>query len=546
MFHSGDKTDNGEGGLYAEWEWHGGAMGGVVVTKPAAAILHLYKIPSSFVPVGGMNVIGVQQALRGLVSLRASLPPGGDHPAMRALSIQPKSGRWKDAKLPALFPHQKFAYGAFMSGQHCTSADRPVESGILHARCGFGKTLVVGHILSHLCGAALIVVPSSIAQDQWLRHLSAWGVSCRKVEGRMVSFNTVSAVVVTYSMISSRTRHSESMRRDLDTVLAVYYSALVLDEAHLVPAPIFRLTCKNVTRDVTIALTATMSRTDGRICDLPLLVGGNVLFSSEKSGDDHMFSATNASSSSALSLERRVLEVPLCDSMLSAWNAATGPKKQVVVILNPNKMSLLIQILSEHKDKKCIVFCDWTRVIHCICHVLDSDVRVGCVYGPLSGSSSSTSRANVLESFARAEGGGVLLLTSVGEVALDIPSLEVVVELTSNRSGAASKQRVGRVLRHVEGKMTAFSYVLLTSGASEVQVVEERDSVRAEKVMPFCNLTAYQEEMISSSIDHELSRVKRSDISSTSSSRGHKSRAAHVLLRKRIGVQSNSKPGSMC
>ena len=412
------------------------------------AFLMAHNVPLDQIPLCSTNVIGYTEVLIGLRRHRENQKAAG-----YVLPIDPVWGRTlREAVLPPLREYQRQAVNAFVN--QCT-----LQSGIIHAPPGFGKTFTSMHIASHQQGAVMILTPTTIARDQWVDVLRTRGVDTL-VLGRDDGFvwGGVGAVVSTYHIVASRHKLSRDLAAIVARALTISYGTLILDEVHVVPAPTFSTVCETVFRRITLGCTATLVRSDDRIKDLHDLVGGPVRF--EASREDL------AATGFFATVEHEVYGVPM-DAMFLAKTHDGEYNRRILNTLNPEKLACALAIIIRHKQKT-IVFCDWMQALQPVVSVMGATGED--IFGPLSGITSHAERKGCLDRF-RSAPRGVLVISRVGELALDIPDAEVCIQLSCTKSIGSAIQREGRVTRHVDGKQPK-NYIVVTQGSPEAQNVE--------------------------------------------------------------------------
>lgn len=409
-----------------------------------------HRIPLDLIPVYGSNVVGISEVLKGLKKWREQLRSDGNE-----IPVDPVTGRGLSLSvLPPLREHQVQAVQSFLD------KGSPL-SGTLDAPPGFGKTFTSLHIAKNGEGAVLILVPTTIARDQWCKTLRTRGVNTFVLgEDRVFRWGENGAVLATYWLMTTKhTALSEQLSETLSKVLTVSYGTLILDEAHKVPAPIFSTVCGMVFRKTTIGCTATLVRSDGKIADLDSLIGGPVRFSITYDAltEQGLFPE----------VEDSVLSVPM-HADFACRMEEEGFSKQLLTTLNPNKLSLASALVREHQQKS-IFFCDWVVALPHVASFL-RDTQPFPVFGPLSGSSNARERESTLSAF-RDLPTGVLVISRIGEMALDVPDAAVCIQLSHTRSVEAAVQRRGRITRKAEGKQPK-SYILVSQDTAEAQNTE--------------------------------------------------------------------------
>lgn len=409
------------------------------------------RIPLDLIPVYGSNVVGITEVLKGLKTLRARNRAEG-----LEIPVDPLTGSGLDvAVLPPLREHQVEAVRSFMK-------DGALLSGTLDAPPGFGKTFTSLHIAKNQSGAVLILVPTTIARDQWCKTLRTRGVNVFVLgEDRVFRWGEYGAILATYWLVTTKqSALSDDLASVLSRVLTVSYGTLILDEVHKVPAPIFSTVCGMVFRQTTIGCTATLIRSDGRIKDLDELIGGPVRFSVDYE--------TLTGQGLFPEVEDKVLSVPMHTSFGARMEDGEF-NKQLLTTLNPNKLSLASMIVRKHQQKS-IVFCDWVRALAPTASFLRATQPLP-VLGPLSGASKSHERESTLSAFRNLPIGGVLVISRIGEMALDVPDAAICIQISHTRSAEAAVQRRGRITRKSDGKRPK-SFILVSQGTPEAQNTE--------------------------------------------------------------------------
>lgn len=378
--------------------------------------------------------------------------------------VQADCGRLCDAdltRIPAR-PCQEEAIAA-------VSKDGVPFNGILEAATGFGKTIVALHACRGLRSPVLVVVPTNIARDQWVRKLREVGVSVYVLgSDQRLPWLKVGAVVCTYWVLTATGSIGADLRENINRALTVSYGAMILDEVHKSPADVFGTAFRLVMRSSTLGLTATLSRPDGRESLLPQLVGGDVLYST------HLDALSK--SGHAPTLDVAIVRVPWHPAFDRARTAREG-RTTLVNALNPCKLALMRLLLRNHgatggSGCKAIVFCDWLRALPWVAaHVRAAGV---CVFGPIAGGASDKTRQLALAAFRDAPS-GALVISAVGEMALDVPELDLCIELTHKADRGRTQQRHGRTTRVGASEKRSRAVILVNDDSPELATVEKRE-----------------------------------------------------------------------
>ncbi len=131
---------------------------------------------------------------------------------------------------------------------------------------------------------------------------------------------------------------------------------------------------------------------------------------------------------------------------------------------NPNKFIILQYLIQRHEERgdKIIVFSDKPKILEKYAQMLKIAVAHGSV--------STEERQLILEYF-RKNKINTIFLSSIGDTAIDLPSANVVIQLSSFfGSRKQEAQRLGRIMRPKEnecGQYNAFFYTLVSLQTSE-------------------------------------------------------------------------------
>jgi len=348
--------------------------------------------------------------------------------------------------------------------------------GTIVAATGFGKTNIGLMAIKRFLAKnpnrkVLIVVPSDPIKIQWQEKLNDWSLQ---------------AEVLTMYMTSH---------------LKYKCDLLVIDELHKVAAPTLYSTFENVNYKIILGLTATFERLDGR----------DILLSKHAPVVDEV-TITESIQNNWLSDYREYLVLiepddieeyqkinkefiehfsffgynfGLAMKMATDWKARANlakqkcsgddfkdVNKQILIHAmgfsrtlqarkkyinnHPKKIELTNLILEHRQNKKCITFSATISMAE--------KIKYGKVY---SGKDSVKKGRITLAEFINQNKGVVNSIYKLNEGFND-PSLSVAIILGMNSSKTVKKQRLGRVLRHQEGK-TVEIFNLVLKGTVEEQ-----------------------------------------------------------------------------
>jgi DNA excision repair protein ERCC-3 len=235
---------------------------------------------------------------------------------------------------------------------------------------------------------------------------------------------------------------------------------IVLDEAHHVPAPIFRRAADLQSKH-RLGLTATPVRESDDEEEIFTLVGPPI-----GTDWDALFRAGFVQEP-----EVEIRYVPWTDEItLNEWRSADGRERHAIAAQNPAKIDEVRRLRRRHTDAKTLVFADY----------LDQGRDVAEALGVpfVSGETRHGERRRLFEEFRRGDR-DALVVSRIADEGIDLPDAELAVVVSglggSRRQGA---QRAGRTMRPAG---SALLYVLATQGTSEEDFARRQMRHLAEK-----------------------------------------------------------------
>ena len=327
------------------------------------------------------------------------------------------------------------------------------QAGVLVGPPGSGKTVAALGALTEVGGETLILVPSRELAGQWReeiqRHTTVDAENVGEYHGGTKQIRPIT--IATYQ-IAGMDRHRK-LFDDRE------WGLIVFDEAHHVPAPVFRQSAALQSKH-RLGLTATPVRESDDETDIYTLIGPPL-------GTD--WSALfDAGFVAEPEVELRYL--PWDDEIAeNEWANADGRERHVLAGSNPRKIEETEKLLAEH-DGKALVFVDYLDQGEAIAEELDAPF--------VSGETPHHRRERLFESF-RTGDRDALVVSRVGDEGIDLPNAELAVVASglggSRRQGA---QRAGRTMRPV-GR--AEVVVLATHGTREEEFARKQMRHLAEK-----------------------------------------------------------------
>jgi DNA excision repair protein ERCC-3 len=327
------------------------------------------------------------------------------------------------------------------------------QAGVLVGPPGSGKTVAALGAFAGVGGETLVLVPSRELAGQWrqelLRHTSIDPADIGEYHGGSKQLRPVT--IATYQ-IAGMDRH----RGLFD---GREWGLVVFDEAHHVPAPVFRRSTALQAKH-RLGLTATPVRESDDEKEIYTLIGPPL-------GTDwsQLFDAGFVAEPA---VELRYL--PWDDEFAeNEWANAEGRNRHVLAGTNPRKIEETQRLLAE-SEGKALVFVDYLDQGEAIADALDAPF--------VSGETPHHRREKLFEAF-RTGDEEALVVSRVGDEGIDLPNAELAVVASglggSRRQGA---QRAGRTMRPV-GR--AEVVVLATHGTREEEFARRQMRHLAEK-----------------------------------------------------------------
>ncbi len=371
-------------------------------------------------------------------------------------------------------PHQAGALAAWE-----TSGRR----GVVVLPTGAGKTFVAQLALQSTRQSALVVVPTLDLLHQWYAGLRAAfpGVEVGLLGGGSRDYDAP-LLVSTYVSAAAEAER-----------LGNRFALLIFDEVHHLPAAFTRVIAQYSIAPYRLGLTATPERSDGRDRDLLALVGPTVYSRTpdELAGDalapfDEIrlrvsltadertrYQAAIARRNSFLESRRIGL------GSLQGWRnfvraSAGSPEGRAAMIAHrearriafhaEEKFRVLDEILTKHAGRRTLIFTDDTTMVY----------RVAEEYllPAITHQTPVKERHATLAHF-RAGRYPVIVSSRVLNEGVDVPEAAVAIVLSGTGAKREYIQRLGRVLRPLEGKR-AVLYEIVAEGTGEENVSRRR------------------------------------------------------------------------
>jgi len=379
----------------------------------------------------------------------------GDALAMQLTHELPDGSPWH------LRDYQRDAIDAFSTGPDA-------GSGVVVLPCGAGKTVVGVASMVRLGMRTLILATGHTALQQWKREIlrrtnlredQVGEFSARKRELRDVT-------ITTYQLLTWR-KEKHAVPAHFKLFYEANWGFVIYDEVHLLPAPIFREAAYLQARR-RLGLTATLVREDGREGDVFALVGPKRFDMPWKRLEEEGWIAT------ARCIEIRV---PLEGRQRAIYATSPAREKFNIASKNAAKLAIVEKLIQRHEGESIVVLGTFVDQLEWIARRFDLPL--------VTGKTKSSDRDLLFGAFRSGES-KVLLLSKVGNFAVDLPNASVAIQISGTfGSRQEEAQRLGRVLRAKEGANQAVFYTLVSQDTREQEFAERRQLFLAEQGYPY-------------------------------------------------------------
>ncbi|KAJ1446781.1 P-loop containing nucleoside triphosphate hydrolase protein [Pelagophyceae sp. CCMP2097] len=368
------------------------------------------------------------------------------------------------------------------------------RSGIIVLPCGAGKTLTAIVAAATVKRSTLVLCTNATAVAQWKAQFLMW----TSVDPVRVSLFTADVkeplhaecgiLVTTYHMVCYSGRRSAEGQRLIEAVQGREWGLMLLDEVHVVPAVTFRRVLAVCNAHCKLGLTATLVREDDLITDLNFLIGPK-LYEANWMDLTHAGHLANVQCvevwcEMAAPFYREYLRAGGVVRTAAKKGAEDGDdapeaapvkgrthadlrRQRLLYVLNPVKFRAAEYLVKYHEARgdKVILFSDDVYALLQYAKALQRPA----IYG----ATKESERQAILGSFRFNAVVNTVCLSKVGDVAIDLPEANVIVQVSSHfGSRRQEAQRLGRILRAKPGAdgdgFNAFFYTLVSTDTSEM------------------------------------------------------------------------------
>ncbi|KAH9598989.1 Helicase/UvrB [Trypanosoma melophagium] len=364
------------------------------------------------------------------------------------------------------------------------------HQGVIVLPCGAGKTLTGIGAATTVKKRTIVMCINVMSVLQWQREFLRWTnlsedqvtvcISDKKQMPGDVFITTYNMLVAKRTVLNDQEQSADARLTSqiLASVEEQPWGLLLLDEVHTALAHHFQEVLNRVKYKCVVGLSATLLREDDKISDLRHLVGPKLY-------EANWLELTRAGFLARVECAevRCPLPLPFFTEYITANTDAnpfarrgTTPLASGVVCFNPYKLWCAQALLEFHRNRsppdKVIIFCDDLEGVHYYARHLKIPF--------MDGKTSEFERANLLQYFQFSSDINAIILSRVGDVALDIPCASVIIQITGlGASRRQEAQRLGRILRPKPPSLDntcSFFYTLVSQDTHEVQQSYGRQS----------------------------------------------------------------------
>ncbi len=337
-------------------------------------------------------------------------------------------------------------------------------SGVICLPCGAGKTIVGMAAMAQVQENTLILTTSLTSVRQWQRELldktDLPEEAIAEYSGERKS--TAPVTLATYQILTYRP-HKEADFLHFSLFQARSWGLIIYDEVHLLPAPVFRITAELQARR-RLGLTATLIREDGREGDVFALIGPKRYDVPWRELESQGFIAT------ACCTEIRVTQ----DSEQQMLYAVAPRRQQFrIAAENPRKVEVVKQLVNQEAGHKILVIGEYLEQLKTLATATDFPL--------ITGKTSQKKREELYSWFRESKLSG-LVLSRVGNFALDLPDADVLIQVSGKYGSRQEEaQRLGRILRPKSDGRTARFYTLVSQRTCEEDFARHRQLFLTEQ-----------------------------------------------------------------
>ena len=413
---------------------------------------------------GGEGWLSVVEHLRGdvkqaLIGIGYPVEDVAGYTEGTAMPFELRQNRVFDGSDFSLRAYQKESADIF----HAGGTDRG-GSGVVVLPCGAGKTIVGIGCMERLQRQTLILTTNTIAVRQWRDELlDKTSLTPEQISEYTGEVKGISPVTIsTYQMLTYR-RSKEGAFEHFALFDALDWGLVIYDEVHLLPAPVFRVTAGIQARR-RLGLTATLVREDGKEEEVFSLIGPKKYDVPWKILEREGWIAT------ARCIEVRMPKDP---ETIMEYQIAGSRDQFRIASENPVKTEVVQTLISKHAEDRVLVIGQYIDQLESLAECIDC---------PLITGRTPNKERQVLYGQFREGTLKVLMVSKVGNFAVDLPDANVAIQISGTfGSRQEEAQRLGRILRPKTDGRQAIFYSLVTRDSREEDFASNRQLFLTEQ-----------------------------------------------------------------
>ncbi|MFT7517825.1 MAG: DNA excision repair protein ERCC-3 [Myxococcota bacterium] len=337
-------------------------------------------------------------------------------------------------------------------------------NGVLVLPCGAGKTVIGMAAMAEVGAHTLILAPNTVALRQWRREIiDKTNIPADQIgeySGKIKEIKPIT--LTTYQIMTYRAAKGEDFLH-FDLFSKGEWGLIIYDEVHLLPAPVFRATADIQARR-RLGLTATLIREDGKEDEVFCLIGPKRFDAPWKDLEKSGFIA---------SVECIEVRVPMDDTLSRVYMNASKRARYRLACENPAKTDVLKALLKKHAGRRILIIGLYIAQLEALSKELNIPL--------ISGKMPNSEREELYDAFRSGEV-PVLLISKVGNFAIDLPDANVAIQIAGTfGSRQEEAQRLGRILRPKSDGSTSKFYSLTSENSVDQEYAEKRQRFLTER-----------------------------------------------------------------
>ncbi len=358
-----------------------------------------------------------------------------------------------------LRPYQKTAADLFYQAGQARGG-----SGVIVLPCGAGKTMVGMAAMAVVQQQTLILTSSLTSVHQWQRELldktTLTADQIAEYSGQQKATGPVT--LATYQILTYRASQDDDFLH-LGLFDQQSWGLIIYDEVHLLPAPVFRITAQLQARR-RLGLTATLIREDGREGDVFTLIGPKRYDVPWRELEGQGFIAA---------ADCTEIRIPQTEARQMDYATAGRRHQFRIAAENPLKIDVVQGVLEQEAGHRILIIGEYLDQLKAIAQRVDFPL--------ITGKTSQPERDRLYASFRSGEISG-LILSRVGNFALDLPDADVLIQVSGKYGSRQEEaQRLGRVLRPKSDGRSAQFYTLVSLRTCEEEFAQHRQLFLTEQ-----------------------------------------------------------------